>query len=113
MVHDGHTLISEESKVMAAYDFFDGLMGTPTTQVNSINLEELDLPRLELNELGNRFTEEEVWNMIRILPSDKVLGSDDFTAYFLQTAWHIIRPYLIMVFDTFWSLDTRSFHSLN
>jgi hypothetical protein len=81
MVHYGHTLISEESKVMAAYDFFDRLMGTPATRVNSINLEELDLPRLELNELGNRFTEEEGWNVIHSLPLDKAPGSD--SAHFL------------------------------
>jgi hypothetical protein len=63
--------------------------------------------------LGDRFTEEEVWNVIRSLLPDKALGPYDFTARFLHAAWQIIRPDLIAVLDAFWRCDTRSFHSLN
>jgi hypothetical protein len=82
MLHGGHTLNSEEDKATVAFQFFDRLISTPVTHVNSINLEELDLPRLQLSEFGGRFTEEEVWKVIRNLPTDKALAPDDFTARF-------------------------------
>jgi hypothetical protein len=84
LVHDRCTLTSEEDKASVVFQFFDGLMGTPVTRVNSINFEELDLPHLQLSELGNRFTEDEVWKVICSLPPDKALGLDGFTARFLQ-----------------------------
>jgi hypothetical protein len=68
---------------------------------------------LQLDELGNRFSEEEVWKVIRSLLSDKVPGLDGFTTRFLQSAWGIIRPDLMRVLDAFWHRDMRSFHLLN
>jgi hypothetical protein len=88
-------------------------VGTPATQTNSIALEELGLPRLQLDELGNMFTKEEVWKVIRSLPLDKAPGPDSFTVRFLQSTWKIIRLNLMRVLDAFWHRDMRSFHSLN
>jgi hypothetical protein len=85
----------------------------PNHDICSINLEELDLPRLQLNELDNRFTEEGVWKVIHSLTPDKAQRPDGFTTRFLQTAWHITRSDLMRVLDAFWSLDIMSFHSLN
>jgi hypothetical protein len=85
LVHDGRVLTSEEDKAEVAFQIFDGFLGTPAVRCNSITLEELGLPRLQLNELGDRFTEE-VWNMIRSLPPDKAPGPDGFTTRLLQSA---------------------------
>jgi hypothetical protein len=102
-----------KDKADVAFQFYDNLMGTPATQTNSIALEELGLPRLQLDELGNRFTKEEVWKVIRSLPLDKASGPDSFTVRFLQSTWKIIRLDLMRVLDAFWHRDMRSFHSLN
>jgi hypothetical protein len=50
------------------------------------NFNHLDLTRLDLSQLGERFTEEEVWTIIRALPPDKAPGPDGFTARFLHVA---------------------------
>jgi hypothetical protein len=113
LLHEEHTLTSEEDKASVAFQFFDRLMGMLAARVNSINLKDLDLSRVQLSELGDRFTEEEVWKVIRSLCPDKVSGPDGFTTRFLQSAWHIIRPDLMRVLDDFWRWDTRIFHSLN
>jgi hypothetical protein len=102
-----------KDKADVAFQFYDNLVGTPATQTNSIALEELGLPRLQLDELGNRFTKEEVWKVIRSLPLDKAPGPDSFTVRFLQSTWKIIRLDLMRVLDAFWHRDMRSFHSLN
>jgi hypothetical protein len=64
-------LVNEGRKAEAVYSFFDAVLGTTPLRANSINLELLDLPSLDLHGLGNRFTEEEVLHVIRSLRPDK------------------------------------------
>jgi hypothetical protein len=58
-------------------------------------------------------TEDEVWTVIRMLPSDKVSGPGGFSASFLQLAWSIIRLDAMAVFDAFWYHDMRNVHNVN
>jgi hypothetical protein len=81
--HDRQQLTSEAGKAEVTFQFFDGLMGTPAIHSNSITLEELDLSCLQLSELGDRFTEDKVWNVIHSLPLDKAPSSNGFNARFL------------------------------
>jgi hypothetical protein len=57
--------------------------------------------------------EEEVWAVIRSLLPDKVSGVDDFSAWFLQLAWAIIQPDIMVTFDTFWHHYTRNLNNVN
>jgi hypothetical protein len=50
---------------------------------------------------------------IRALTLDKAHGPDGFMGRFLQSAWHIIRPEIMAVFDTFWCGDTRNLSNIN
>jgi hypothetical protein len=59
------------------------------------------LPSVELLKFSARFTEQEIWNVIKALPSDKALGSDGFTTRFLQVAWSVIRPDIMRVLSEF------------
>jgi hypothetical protein len=88
-------------------------MESSLSRTNSINLVLLDLQRIDQAGLGDRFTEQEVWNTIRALPPDKAPGPDGFVGHFLQVAWPVIRVDLVATFDAFWCLDTRNFHSIN
>jgi hypothetical protein len=73
----------------------------------------LDLPQLQLDELSNRFTEQEVLGVIRALPPDKVPRLDGFANRFFQVAWSIIRPNIMWAFDALWHMDLHSFHAVN
>jgi hypothetical protein len=81
-------MFSEESKADVPYNFFDEVMDIPVVRSNSINLNQLDLPCLNLAELGTLFTEE-VWNVVRAPPPDKTSG----------VRW--VTCHLMMVFDAF------------
>jgi hypothetical protein len=47
--------------VDALFSFFDAVLGVLAQCLHTIELSLLDLPRLDLSELGGRFTEQEVW----------------------------------------------------
>jgi hypothetical protein len=53
----------------------------------------------------DRFTEFEVWGVIKSLPPDKAPGPDGFTTRFLQAAWPVIKADVMHAFDTFWYVD--------
>jgi hypothetical protein len=99
--HDGHTMVDEQAKAGAFFQFFDSVLWELAVRSRAINMEALRLPCLNLQHLAARFTEEEVWVVIRSLPMDKALGSDDFSARFLQVAWPIIREDIMVAFDAF------------
>jgi hypothetical protein len=61
------------TKARIADDFYEGLLGTCMDREGTINLTELGLIALDLADLEQSFTEEEVWAIIKQLPSDKAL----------------------------------------
>jgi hypothetical protein len=82
---DGRAYVDEDQKAHLAFTFFDDILGMTAIRTGAINLELLDLPRLDLSQLEQRFTKAEVWEAIKSLPPDKAPGPDGFTARFLQT----------------------------
>jgi hypothetical protein len=85
-VDEGTVVLDEGAKADLLYSFFHSVLGTPSTCSNSLNLDALNLRHLDSDGLGERFTEDEVWNVIRSLMSDKASGLDGFITRFLQAA---------------------------
>jgi hypothetical protein len=52
ITQDGEVLVSEDRKAKAFFSFYDELLGAPTSRTRSINLDVLDIPRLDLSHLG-------------------------------------------------------------
>jgi hypothetical protein len=71
--------------------FYDKLLGTCEQRDVSINLDNLELGQHDLSDLESPFSEEEVWNTIKQLPSDKAPGPDGYTGRFYKTCWSIIK----------------------
>jgi hypothetical protein len=90
--HEEHTVIDEEQKVDVAFSFFDNILGSPLSLSATINLDVLDIPRIDVSCLEDRFTEAEVLEVIKSLPPDKASSPDGFTARFVQVSWSVIRP---------------------
>jgi hypothetical protein len=51
--------VDEDRKVVAVFDYYDSIMGTPPDRDCSILFEQLDLPHLDLHHLYDCFTEAE------------------------------------------------------
>jgi hypothetical protein len=112
LVHDDQTLGSEEGKAEAAYSFAN-LLGMAATRTNTIDLDTIGMPSQDLGHLCQRFTEDEVWSVIRSLNPDKAPDPGGFTTRFLQSTWQVIRCDVMLAFEAFWHLDSRNLHSIN
>jgi hypothetical protein len=59
------------------------------------------------------FSEEEVWQTIRSLPSDKAPGRDGFTGNFYKACWTIIKTDVMAAISSVWSRKFGNFNLLN
>jgi hypothetical protein len=63
-MHEGHTFTSEEAKSEAVFNYYDALLVTRFHRLHRIDLEHLEFPRLDLQELAVEFTEAEITKII-------------------------------------------------
>jgi hypothetical protein len=59
------------------------------------------------------FTEEEVWNTIKQMPSDKAPGPDGYTSRFYKTCWPIIKNDIMAAISAIWSRKVVNLGILN
>ena len=58
---------------------------------HTLDMEALNIQRVDLAELDLPFTEEEVWVVTKDMPSDRAPGPDGYIGVFFQKAWNIIK----------------------
>ena len=75
---DGTILTKLEEKEQNIFEFYNGLLGSSVDRNVTVDLSELGMPCIDLHTLEAPFSEEEVWQTIRSLPSDKAPGPDGF-----------------------------------
>jgi hypothetical protein len=107
------TLVAEEEKAEAGFNYFSGILGTDHDKEGRLNFEALGIHRRDISSLGCPFAEEEIWAVIKELPLDKAPWPDGFTGRFYRFARLVIKRGVIRAFDAFSSMDCRSFHHLN
>lgn len=110
---DGAVVSDPQALHVAAFNFFNSLLGTDFVRTRRLDLHALGIPTLPLHDLDVEFTVDEVWETIKDMPNDKAPGPDGFTTLFYKVAWPIIKHDVMQAFNAFWSLDARSFHHLN
>jgi hypothetical protein len=111
--HEGRTFTSEEAKSEAVFDYYNGLLGMRFRRLHRIDLDHLNLPRLDLQELAAPFTETEIARIVHECPPDRATGPDGFTARFYRSAWPVIKQDVCNTFEALWQQDWRSFDLLN
>jgi hypothetical protein len=110
---EGTELVQNEEMASALFSHFDNLLGQPFERLGSIELQAAGVPTADFAQLDVMFSEQEVWETIASLPSDKAPGPDGFTGLFYKHAWLIIKDDIMRAFNAFWSGDFRSFNLLN
>jgi exonuclease III len=104
---------SQQEEAAVIDEFYDNLLGSCVTRERTINLEELGILAHNLTELDTPFSEEEVWNTIKQMPSDKAPGPDGFTGRFYKTCWPIIKEDIMAAISAVWSRKLVNFGILN
>jgi hypothetical protein len=107
MVHTNH-----EAKTALVDDFYDGLLGKCSDREFSINLEQLGIPDFDLTTLDAPFNEE-AWDTIKQLPSDKAPGPDRYTGRFYKTCWEVIKSDVMAAISAVGSRKFMNFQVLN
>uniref|UniRef100_A0A8I6XKE9 Reverse transcriptase domain-containing protein n=1 Tax=Hordeum vulgare subsp. vulgare TaxID=112509 RepID=A0A8I6XKE9_HORVV len=96
----------------AAFEHFDGLLGTAVDREHTLDLAQLITPG-QLGNLDEPFTSEEIWAAVCRMPPHKAPGPDGFTAEFLRACWCIIRQDILDAFEQLYALRGRGFGKLN
>jgi exonuclease III len=113
IVANGHVYTKQVHKAEIIDEFYFSLLGQNAARERTINLEALGVPRHDLSELDIPFSEEEVWNTIKMLPPDKAPGPYGFTGRFYQACWPIIKKEVMEAISAVWSRKFRNFETLN
>jgi hypothetical protein len=112
----GDEVITDQNRKEAAFfEAYNGLLGQIQNRDAELDLEELGLPSYpeNLSSLAAIFTEEEVWDVIKELPSDRAPGPDGFVGAFYQRAWPTIKQEIMAGVLKLFVGDGRGFHKLN
>jgi hypothetical protein len=110
---EGQTLTAHEDKATEFSDFYERLLGTHENRYITIDLEALGVPSFELSQLDAPFSEEEVWETIKCLPSDKAPRPDEFTGRFYKSCWPIIKTEIMAAISCMWAQKFRNMKALN
>jgi hypothetical protein len=76
-------------------------------------MDRVGIPRVELQDLDDMFTEAEVWKVVQELPPDRAPGPDGFIGLFYQKAWSIIKHDVLAAVFKLAVGDGRGFDKLN
>lgn len=113
LTHNGQSVFSHGDKATLLLDYYTQILGTVAQRTHALNLADLGVPTHDLSGLDIPFTEDEIWSVIREMPSDKSLGPDGFTGAFFKLAWHVIKKEIIEAINTLSRLDSQGFNFLN
>jgi hypothetical protein len=106
-------LSSHEDKEDEFADFYNGLLGTFGNREVIIDLDALGVPSHDLAQLDTPFSEGDVWETIKHLPSNKALGPDGFTGRFYKSCWPIIKTELMAAISCICARKFRNMGGLN
>jgi hypothetical protein len=113
-VRIGEEIVTDqERKVEAFTEAYFQLLGRIQPREYSIDLQELEIPVAQLQDLDAMFTEEEIWRVVKDLHPDRAPGPDGFIGAFYQRAWPIIKGDILAGLYKLSVRDGRGFARLN
>jgi hypothetical protein len=110
---DGQIWTAHEGKAAAFFNFYQGLLGTAEVRDVTVDLDALGMPSFDLVALDAPVSEEEVWDTIKALPSDKSPCPDGFTGRFYKSCWSVIMADFMAAIHCIWARNFRNLGSLN
>lgn len=112
MQHDGQTLTSHEDKETAIWSYYSTVLGSMEHRLNTLNLDAFYQPPQDIS-LDMPISENEVWDTIKVMRSDKASGPDGFTRRFYKSCWSIIKQDIMAAIRAVHGGNARQLHLLN
>lgn len=81
----------QKDKIEVVWDFYSNLLGSEGQCNFTFDLQSFHRSAVDLTELDRIIDEEEIWNTIKSMPSEKAHGPDGFTGRFYKMAWQFIK----------------------
>jgi len=113
IIDGDRTVTSQEDKHRILYDFYDNLIGSAPIRTASLDLQFFHRNSMDLSALDNPIMEEEVWETIKSMPSDRAPGPDGYTGRFYKACWQVIRADLMAAIITVQQGQARRLGLLN
>lgn len=105
--------VSAQDKEEELFRFFKERLGTSFQRGSGINWSMLNLPSLDLEDIEEDITEEELKATIFSMPAEKAPGPDGFIGAFYKAAWEIIKEDLLKAVISFFNRNTLQLRDLN
>jgi hypothetical protein len=106
-------VVDQEEKKKSVWNFYNNLLGAAASREFTLNLGAFHRPASNLEVLDRGFSEEEVWNTIKSIPSDKAPGPDGFTGRFYKCAWTVVKRDLLAALSVILQGDSSKLYLLN
>jgi hypothetical protein len=84
-------------------DYYKSLLETPQNSTTTIPISQLGHSPLNLTDLANTFSEEEITKTVQSLAKSKSVGPDGFPAEFCQKYWPIVKGDVIKLAHAFYN----------
>jgi hypothetical protein len=98
---------------VAAWQFYNNLLGTTGQRDLTLKLDVFHQSSVDLSDLDQFLSEDEIWSTIKSLPPDKAVGPDGFTGRFYRAAWQIIKVDFMAAVGRLMQGDINKLHLLN
>jgi len=96
-----------------AEKFFRVAVGSSVIRTKTIDWNALSYTPSNLDELDSPFTEQELFQPIKELPSEKASGPDGFIGIFYKKCWDIIKSDLLQALMGFYNHKTSKMNIFN
>jgi hypothetical protein len=113
LMSGGHLVTTQEEKQNVMFEFYEGLISTALPRTSTLNLQQFHNQIVDLTEMDNPITEEEVWDTIKSLPADRAPGPDGYTGHFYKACWQLIQADFMAAIITLQQGNARKLELLN
>jgi hypothetical protein len=113
LMSGGHLVTTQEEKQNVMFEFYEGLIGTALPRTSTLNLQQFHNQIVDLTEMDNPITEEEVWDTIKSLLADRAPGPDGYAGRFYKACWQLIKVDFMAAIITLQQGNARKLELLN
>jgi hypothetical protein len=103
----------QAAKEALATDFYVDLLGTARPRECDLDLAAVGLQPIDLSVPEARFTEEEVWSVLRSMPGKKSPGPDGLLWEVYRRCWQVVKDDVVRALHAIWLGRDQAFECLN